>query len=320
MKAIVYDQYGPPDMLRLEEVPRPIPKGNEVLVRVLASSINSWDWDLLTGTFQGRIGGFRRPQYAILGADVAGRIEAVGPAVTRLAVGDEVYGDISGDGWGGFAEYVCVSEGSLATKPTGASFEQAAAMPQAGVLAIQGLRHKGQIQAGQKVLVNGAGGGVGTFAIQLAKNAGAEVTGVDRGDKLETIVSAGADHVVDSTKEDFSKNGLLYDAVLDVVATRSVVAHRRALADTGRYVIVGGTTGVLLQTVTFGSLLSATGPKKTQIVAHKPNHSDLKLIGDLFASGSLVPFIDSSFPLDETVDGFRRFGSGQHKGKVVIAV
>jgi NADPH:quinone reductase-like Zn-dependent oxidoreductase len=172
----------------------------------------------------------------------------------------------------------------------------------------------------KRFLVNGAGGGVGTFAIQLAKNAGAEVTGVDSGDKLETIVSAGADHVVDSTKEDFSKNGLRYDTVLDVVATRSVIAHRRALADRGRYVIVGGTTGVLLQTVTFGSLLSATGSKKTLIVAHKPNHADLQLIGELFASDLLVPIIDSSFPLEETVDGFRRFGGGQHKGKVVIAM
>jgi len=320
MRAIVYDQYGSPDMLRLEEVPMPVPKDNEVLVQVFASSINSWDWDLLTGTVQGRIGGFRTPQYAILGADVAGRIVAVGTSVTRHAIGDEVYGDVSGDGWGGFAEFVCVSEKSLAPKPRGASFEQAAAMPQAAVLALQGLRHNGEIQSGQKVLINGAGGGVGTFAVQLAKNAGAEVTGVDKVDKLETVDLVGADHVVDSTKEDFTKSGLLYDTVLDVVATRSAIAHRSTLALGGRYVIVGGTTWVLLQTVTVGSLLSLVGSKKASVLAHRPNHADLVAIGELFESGALSPIIDSSFPLDEIVDGFRRFGSGQHKGKVVINV
>ena len=320
MRAIVYDEYGAPDMLQLQDVPRPVPKDNEVLVRVLASSINSWDWDLLTGTFQGRIGGLRKPQYRILGADVAGRIEAVGKNVTGHGQGDEVFGDISGDGWGGFAEFVCVSEGSLTSKPDEASFEQAAAMPQAAVLALQGLRQKGQIQPGHHVLINGAGGGVGTFAVQLAKHFGAEVTGVDRGEKLATIASAGADHVVDYNQEDFTRNGLSYDLVLDSVATRSTLDHRRALTPSGRYVVVGGTTGILVQAVTLGSLLSILGSKKTSILAHRPDREDLAFLAELFSSGSVVPIIDSSYPLNRAIDAFRHFGSGLHNGKVVITV
>lgn len=320
MRAIVYGEYGPPDVLELQEVEQPSPTGDEVLVRVHASSINSWDWDILTGTLQGRIGGLRKPRYPILGADIAGRVEAVGKNVTDYRVGDEVFGDISADGWGGLAEYVSVSETALAPKPKSATFEQAAAMAQAAVLALQGLRHKGRIQPGQHVLINGAGGGVGTFAVQLAKLFGAEVTAVDLGGKLDLLSSIGSDHVIDHTQEDFTRSGIRYDLVLDVVATRSTFAHRRALTLAGRYVVVGGTTGVLAQTLVLGPVLGLGGTRKTSVLTHQPNRQDLTYLSELFSSGSVLPIIDSSYPLSESAEAFRHFGGGQHTGKIVIEV
>lgn len=320
MKAIVYREYGSPDVLELQEVEQPVPTGDQVLVRVHASSINSWDWDLLTGTLQGRIGGLRKPQYSILGADMSGRVESIGGNVTLFEEGDEVFGDISRHGWGGLAEYVCVSEKALALKPSTASFEQAAATPQAAVLALQGLRHKGRVEQGQNVLINGAGGGVGTFAVQMAKMFGAVVTGVDIAEKLDTLLAIGADHVIDHTKEDFTENRLGYDLVLDVVATRSTFSHRRSLAANGRYVVVGGTSGVLLQTLTLGSIMALAGTRKTGVLMHQPNREDLVYLGQLFSSDSVVPVIDSSYPLSESARAFRHFGGGLHNGKVVITV
>jgi len=319
MKAVVYHQYGQPDVLRLDDVPRPVPSDDQVLVRVHATSINSWDWDLLTGTFQGRMGGFRKPQYSILGADIAGRVEEVGNRCTRYKVGDEVFGDISGSGWGGLAEYVSVAESVLAPKSPKATFEQSAALPQAGVLALQGLR-RGQMQSGQSVLINGAGGGVGTFAVQLAKSAGAEVTAVDRPEKLKPLHSIGADNLVDFHREDFTRMGQRFDLVLDVTLSRSVTSQFRALSSEGRYVVVGGTTGLLLQTVTLGSLVGLMSSKKTGIVAHKPNSDDLGHLADLVDCAQLRPVIDSTYSLEDGVAAFRRFGSGLHVGKVVITV
>ncbi len=221
MKAMIYNRYGLPEVLQLKEVPRPVQKDDEVLVKVHAASVNSWDWDLLRGTpFLNRIGGIIKPRYKILGADIAGRVEAVGRNVKQFQPGDEVFGDLSGCGMGGFAEYVCARENSLALKHPGMTFQEAAAIPQGASMALQRLRQHGQIHAGQKVLINGGGGGVGTFAIQIAKSFGTKVTAVDRTDKLDMMRSIGADHVIDYTKEDYTKNGLSYDLVLDATAFR----------------------------------------------------------------------------------------------------
>jgi NADPH:quinone reductase-like Zn-dependent oxidoreductase len=249
MKAVVYTQYGQPDVLEFKDVAQPAPKDGEVLIRVYASSVNSWDWDRLRGTpLLTRLdGGLLKPRHTILGADVAGRIESTGSSVTHFLPGDEVFGDLSGCGWGGFAEYDCARESMLAVKPADLTFEEAAAVPQAAVLALQGLRKGGRIRRGRRVLINGAGGGVGTFAVQIAKALGAEVTGVDSTAKLEMLRSLGADHVIDYTREDFTRNGKRYDLILDVVAVRSIVNYRRALRRNGTYVMVGGSTTTLLQ-------------------------------------------------------------------------
>lgn len=261
MKAMVYTNYGSPDVLRLEEVAKPTARDNEVLIHVRASSPNAWDWDLLRGRpYLTRIGGVRNPRYNILGADIAGRVEAVGRDVKELSPGDEVFGDISGNGWGGFAEYVCARERVLTLKPNSMTFEQAAAVPQAAVLALQSLR-KGQIRAGHRVLIVGAGGGVGTFAVQIAKSSGANVTGVDRLDKLDMLRSIGADHVIDYAQEDFSRNGHQYDLIVDVVVNRSIFDYTRALAPRGSLVVVGGATGRIWQTVTLGPLVSRLSKK-----------------------------------------------------------
>ena len=252
MKAIVYHKYGSPDVLELEEVQKPTPREDEVLIKVHATSVNSWGWDRLRGTFQGRLGAFRKPKNMILGADIAGRVEAVGGNVKQFQPGDELFGDISGfraRDWGGFAEYVCARENLLVLKPASMTFEEVAAVSQAGVLALQGLRYKRQIQPGRKVLINGAGGGVGTFAVQIAKSYEAEVTGVDSTRKLDMLRSIGADHVIDYTQEDFTKSGQRYDLILDVVGSRSIFDYKRALSSMGIYVMVGGTTARIFQTV-----------------------------------------------------------------------
>lgn len=320
MKAMVYTNYGSPDVLRLEEVAKPTARDNEVLIHVRASSLNAWDWDLLRGRpYLTRIGGVRNPRYNILGADVAGRVEAVGRDVKELSPGDEVFGDISGNGWGGFAEYVCARERVLTLKPNSMTFEQAAAVPQAAVLALQSLR-KGQIRAGHRVLIVGAGGGVGTFAVQIAKSSGANVTGVDRVDKLDMLRSIGADHVIDYAQEDFSRNGHQYDLIVDVVVNRSIFVYARALAPRGSLVVVGGATGRILQTVTLGPLVSKLSKKTMGVVLHRPNKKDLESISELVVSGQIVAVIDTCYPLHEVAEAFRYFGKGNAKGKVVITV
>ncbi len=243
MRAIVYYKYGTPDNLRLEEIDKPVPKEDEVLIRVHAVSINDWDSGLLQGDFINRmLNGLRKPKRKILGSDIAGRIEAVGKNVTQFKTGDEVYGDLSGQ-WGGFAEYVCAKEKFLALKPASMSFEVASAIPQAAMLAVQGLIDKGKIKQGQKLLINGAGGGVGTFGVQIAKLYGVEVTGVDNTGKQDMMRSMGFDHVIDYTKEDFTKNGKCYDLILDVKTNRSMFDYARALCPHGVYVTVGGSIG-----------------------------------------------------------------------------
>ena len=321
MKAIVYRKYGSPDELKLEEVEKPTPMENEVLIKVYASSINSWDWDLLTGTFQGRIGAFRKPRTSILGCDIAGTVEEIGSKVEQFKPGDVVFGDMSGfrtRDWGGLAEYACAREDVLALKSDKMTFEQAAAMPQAGVLALQGLYDVGSIKSGQKVLINGAGGGGGTFAIQIAKSVGAEVTGVDSTVKLPALRSLGCDHVIDYTKEDFTRNGEQYDLILDVMTTRSVFDYKRVLAPKGIYVTVGGTTGRLLLFALLRPLV--TGDKKMKLLGHKPTRKDLDLLTTLFNEGKIKPVIDRSYPLSEAAEAFRYFGEGKFIGKIVINI
>jgi NADPH:quinone reductase-like Zn-dependent oxidoreductase len=320
MKAIVCTKYGSPDVLQLKEVAKPIPEDNEVLVEVHAASVNDWDWGLLRGKpFLNRLlFGLLKPKIKILGCDIAGRVEAVGRNVKQFQPGDEVFGDISGCGWGGFAEYVCARENALALKPASMTFEEAAAVPQAAVLALQGLR-KGQIQPGQKALINGAGGGVGTFAVQIAKSFGAEVTGVDSTRKLDMVRSIGADQVIDYTQEDFTQSGQRYDLILDVAAYHSIFDYKRALSPRGIYVMVGGSTARIFQAMFLGPLISMTGSKKMGILMHKPN-KDLAFMKELFEAGKVVPVIDGRYPLSEVPEALRYFGEGHAKGKIVITV
>ena len=321
MKAIVYTKYGSPNELKLNEVEKPTPMAKEVLIRVHAASINSWDWDLLTGTFQGRLGGFRKPKFNILGCDIAGTVEEVGSDVHQFSPGDNVFGDMSGfkqRDWGGFAEYACAREDVIALKSDKMTFEQAAAVPQAGVLALQGLYDIGNLKSGQKVLINGAGGGGGTFAIQIAKAAGAEVTGVDGTEKLKAMHSLGCDHVIDYTKEDFTNNGEQYDLILDVISTRSVFAYKRALSQQGVYVTVGGRTAKLLQLALLGPIIS--GSRKIKLLGHEPTRKDLNTLTKLFEEGKIEPVIDSCYKLSEAAQAFSHFGEGKFIGKIVITI
>jgi NADPH:quinone reductase-like Zn-dependent oxidoreductase len=321
MKAVVYSKYGPPDVLHLKEVEKPTPKDDEVLVKVHAASVNDWDWGLLRGTpFMNRLFfGLLKPKMKILGCDIAGRIEAVGRNIKQFQPGDEVYGDLSGCGFGGFAEYVCARENVLVLKPDSMTFEEAAAVPQAAVLALQGLRGKGQIQPGQKILINGAGGGAGTFAVQIAKSFGAEVTGVDSTRKLNTMRSIGADYVIDYTEEDFSKNGQHYDWILDFAAYHSIFDYKRSLSPKGVYVMVGGSTARIFQVMFLGPLMSMTTSKKMGILVHKPN-KDLVFLKELFDAGKVKPVIDKCYPLSEVAEALRYFAEGRHRGKLVITV
>lgn len=321
MRALVYDQYGLPDVLRIEEVEMPVPKEHEVLIVVHAASLNSWDWDRLLGKpFANRIGGLRKPQYRILGADAAGRVIAVGAAVRRFQPGDEVFGDLSGCGWGGFAEYVCAHESALTRMPEGVSFAQAAAIPQAAVLALQGLRKKGELEKGHRVLVNGAGGGVGTFAIQYIKLQGAHVTGVDAAEKLELLRSVGADHVLDYRTEDFTVGGLQYDLILDVVGNRSVFEVKRALRRGGIYVMIGGTSNRIIQAALTAPLMALFTGKKIKVLLHKPSHDDQLIWKSLVETGQVVPVIDRQYAFDDAVEAFRYYGEGHVKGKIVVSM
>ena len=322
MKAIVYHKYGSPDVLNLEEVQKPTPKDDDVLVKIHAASVNDWDWGLLRGKpFANRVlAGLLKPKrIKILGCDIAGRVEEVGRNVKLFQPGDEVFGDISGGGWGGFAEYVCARENALALKPSGMTFDEAAAVPQAAVLALQGLRYKGQIQPGQKVLINVAGGGAGMFAVQIAKSFGVEVTGVDSRSKLDMMRSIGADQVIDYTREDFTKNGQRYDRIVDMAAHHSTFDYKRALSPKGIYGVIGGSTPRILQTVLLGSWISLIGSRKMGLVLHKPN-KDLPFMIELFEAGKVVPVIDRRYPLSEVAEALHYFGEGHAQGKVVITL
>ena len=321
MKAIVYAQYGSPDFLQLREVARPAPKEDEVLIRVHAASVNAADWHYLRGApFLFRLEtGFPKPKNTFLGADVAGRVEAVGRNVTQFQPGDEVFGDLSESGRGTFAEYVCASENALALKPANISFEEAAAVPMAAVVALQGLR-AGKIQRGQKVLVNGASGGVGTFAVQIAKAFGAEVTAVCSTMKLDLVRSIGADHVIDYTQEDFTRNRQQYDLILAVNGYRSISDYKRALSPTGTYVMSGGDTAQMMEAMFLGPWMSRKGSRKMGNLAAKPSQKDLIFVKELLETGKVVPVIDRCYPLREVASAIRYLEEGHAQGKIVITV
>lgn len=322
MKAIIYTQYGSPDVLQFKEVEKPTPKDNEVLIKVHASSLNAADWHHMRGApWLFRLAcGLQKPRNIFFGADVAGRIEAVGKDITQFRPGDEVFGDLSKCGRGALAEYVCATEDALVLKPASISFEEAAAMPVASVTALGGLRSNGQIQAGQRVLINGASGGVGTFAVQIAKAFGAEVTAVCSTSKVDMVRSIGADHVIDYTKEDFTTNGRQYDFILAANGYRPLSAYRRALSPGGTYVTTGGTTAQMFEAMLLGSVVSMTGRQQMGNAMAKPNPTDLAFIRDLMVAGKVRPVIDRCYPLAETADGMRYLEEGHAKGKIAITV
>jgi len=320
MKAVVYTRYGPPDVLRLTDVEVPAPKDNEVLVKVHAVSLNRSDWEVLRGKpLYSRMAGPFRPRHHVLGSDIAGRVEAAGRNTTLFQPGDEVFADVLSH-MGGFAEYVCVPESVLALMPAGLTYEEAAALPQAGAIALQGIRGKGNVQPGQKVLINGAGGGSGMYAVQLAKLHGAEVTGVDNAEKLEFMRSLGADHVIDYTREDFTKNGRTYDLVLDLAAYRSAFAYKRSLTPGGRYLYVGGSVPTLLQVLLIGPLTGRVADKKIRLLAVRLGAQHLAPIIELCQAGKIATVIDRRYRLNEVPEALRYLGEGHAKGKVVVIV
>ena len=320
MKAVIYEKYGTAENLELKEIGKPVPKEDEVLIKIHAVSINDWDWQLLQGIpFINRIiNGLFKPKIKILGSDVAGKIEAIGNDVKQFKLGDEVYGDLSNT-WGGFAEYVCAKENALALKPAGMTFGQAAAIPQAAMLAVQSLIDKGNIQDGQKILINGAGGGVGTFGIQIAKQYDVEVTGVDNAEKLAMMKSLGFDYVIDYNKEDFTKSEYRYDLIIDTKTNRCVFEYVRALNPNGIYASVGGSTTKLLSVIIFAPLIKMILKKTMQLVVLKIN-KDLAYINNLFKDGKIMPVLDEPYKLSELPEAMRSFGEGRHKGKIIITV
>jgi NADPH:quinone reductase-like Zn-dependent oxidoreductase len=314
MRAVVYDRYGPPDVLRVEEVARPAPGPNEVLVEIAATSVNLSDWECLVGApMYARIGGLRAPAHRTLGSDIAGRVQAVGTAVTRFQPGDEVYGEIR---MGGFAEYALAREPALAHKPGALTFAEASTLPQAGAIALQGTVG---VEPGQRMLINGAGGGSGSFAIQLAKRAGAHVIAVDNAGKLEFMRSLGADEVIDYRSQDFTKIEPS-DRVLDFVAHRSVFAYRRALARGGRYRCVGGTVRSLLRVVTIGAIIGRLSGRRLGILVVKPGPTHFGPLTELCISGDVQIHIDRTFRLDEVPQALAHVGQGRALGKVVVEV
>lgn len=320
MKAIIYTEYGPPEVLKLQEVDKPTPKVGEVLVKVHAASVNYIDWQLLKGEsfFLRLLNGLTKPKQEILGDDIAGRVEAVGEMVKHFKPGDEVFG-ISD--FGAFAEYVCADEKYLALQPANMTWEEAAAVPVAGITALLGLRKLGQIQSRQKVLINGASGGVGTFAVQIAKYYGAEVTGVCSTSKLDMVRSLGADNVIDYTKEDFTKSGRRYDFILAAGGYHPISDYQRALSSEGVYVCCGGNFTQYFQAAFLGPLISMTGSKKLgSIGMAKPNIKEFDFMKELLEAGKVKPVVDRCYPLSETAEALRYYGEGHAQGKVVITV
>ncbi|HTB22000.1 MAG TPA: NAD(P)-dependent alcohol dehydrogenase [bacterium] len=321
MKAITIDRYGPPECLKLADLPKPEPKEREVLVRVRAGSVNAADWHVMRADpFLVRLAfGLLRPKFKVPGADLAGQVEAVGAAVTRFKVGDEVFGCLSACGWGAFAEYACAPEEALALKPARLSFEQAAAVPLAGMTAVQAVRGFGRVQAGQKVLVNGASGGVGTFAVQVAKALGAEVTAVCSARNLEMARSMGADHVIDYQATDFTRQEARYDLIVAANGYHPISAYKGALGPTGRYAMVGGSGKQMTEVLVQGAWLSKGGQKLGNVLM-KPDPKDLDFLRGLMEEGKLIPVVDRSYTLEQVPEAIRYLEEGHARGKVVITV
>jgi NADPH:quinone reductase-like Zn-dependent oxidoreductase len=322
LKAIVYKKYGSPDVLRLMDIEKPVPKDNQVLVKIHATSLNYGNLVLLKGEpFLARFAfGLLKPKYSIPGGDIAGLVEEVGKNVKQFKPGDAVFGDLSACGWSGFAEYVAVPESALTLKPANISYEEAAAVPMAAVTALQSLRDKGKIQAGQKVLINGASGGVGTFAVQIAKSFGAEVTGICSTRNIDILRSIGADHVIDYTKEDFTKRSDRYDLILGVNGSHSMSAYSRALNPNGTFIHVGGSGSQMFQAMTLGTWISMTGNKKMGSFLQRQKQEDLIYLKVLLETEKVKPVIDRSYPLSEVPEAFRYFEKGHAQGKVVITL
>jgi NADPH:quinone reductase-like Zn-dependent oxidoreductase len=323
MKAIIQTEYGSTDVLRLEDVDKPVVLDNSVQLRVHAASVDAGNWHLMRGTpFPIRLmfGGVLKPKIKILGTAVAGRVEAVGKDVTQFKPGDEVFGDLSECGFGAFAEYVCATEAALVLKPANISFEEAATVPVSALAALQGLRDYGQIQPGQKVLINGASGGVGAFAVQIAKALDAEVTAVCSTKKVEMVRSIGADHIIDYTQTDVTQNGQQYDLILDTAAYRSVFDYLPILTTEGTYVLVGGSTARFFQVMFLGSWISRISRRKVQCLESKPNQADLVILRDLIEAGKIAPFIDRHYSLSEVPAAIRHLEQRQVRGKVVIDI
>ena len=314
MKAFVYSKYGTPDVLELRNIDKPVPKEKEVLVKVRATSVNASDWEFLTGKpFYARMFGLFKPGFSVLGSDIAGVVEAIGSKVTEFQPNDEVLGDIMRT-LGGFAEYVCVSEDVLA-RSNGVSFAEAATLPQAATVALQALRDKGKVGEGHRILVNGAGGSVGTFAVQIAKWYGAEVFAVDHGSKLDMLRTIGADKVIDYTKTDFSQMDERFDFILDVVGNRSISDLRRSLTRSGIYSVVGGR---VLAALFVGSLVSLTSKKSMGILAWKPNRLDLEHVVELCKKGIIQPVIDATYDLTELQSALSKLGARKTLGIGVV--
>lgn len=319
MKAVVHEKYGSPDVMQLKDVDKPIPADDQVLIKIQAASVNAYDWHFLSADiFLIRLmgGGFLKPRDIRLGADTAGTIEAVGKNVRQFQPGDKVYGM----GRGSFAEYACLHESHIALKPVNATFSEAAAMPMAGTTALQGLRDVGQIQAGQKVLINGASGGVGTFAVQVAKVYGAEVTAVCSPGNMEQARSLGAEHVIDHTREDFTKRAEKYDLILAANGYHSLAAYKRSLTPRGIYVMAGGTKAQIFQSMLLGPRMSEPGGRKMTGVSATRSQKDLVALKELFEAGRIKSVIDRRYSLSEAAEALRYIGAGHARGKIVITV
>ena len=319
MKAFIYKKYGPPSNLQLVEIDKPVPKEKEVLIQVEAVSLNASDYEMLVGSpMYTRMWGFRKPRKTILGSDVVGIVEAVGSKVKNFKSGDEVVGDCLGQ-WGGLAEYVCIAEKNLIHKPSGLDSVEVATLPQAGVVALQGIQYKNIVGQGSKVLINGAGGGSGTFAIQLAKKLGAEVTAVDCSEKLELMTSLGADHFIDYKKEDCTKSDKKYDLVLDLIAAHSVFEYKKILAEKGVYLLVGGELPYIFKALFFGGIISLFS-KKTMKILGVIQNKGLEELVVMYDSAEILPQIHEVFSLEDSANAFELLGRGKVKGKVVIKI
>lgn len=318
MKAIVRTHYGSPSGVQLAEVATPTPADNEVMIKVRAASVNPVDLFSMKGMPWNRVPGLRKPKYEVLGCDIAGQVEAVGRNVKQFQIGDEVFG-VTGYEGKGFAEYACAPEAKLAPKPTGVSFEEAAAIPIAAITALQALRDKGHVRAGHKVLIEGASGGVGTFAVQIAKALGAEVTAVCSTRNVDKMRAIGADQVADYTQVDFTRSGQRYDLILGVNAHHSISEYMRVLSQHGVYVAVGGSPGRILEALFVGTVLSRLGQKKIVFFIAKINRKDLVFLGDLVEAGKLAPIIDRRYPLSDAAEALRYLAEGHAQGKVVLA-